>query len=831
MKKPKRVIATILAIVICAAAAAGIGVAVRETTSAKTVTVIPADSLNYGWYFGETGNTVDGKLATDAAQNIFVTDAQTIEKVYVAEGDPVKKGDLLLKYDTELAAIALARRQIQLDQIRLGIEVAQRNLDTLHRLYPVSEGGSVEEPEQEAPKAPPYQVLDENSIPFNLPAPVSEGAEDAENQSAEGSSPAADTEQMAADVQLGTMAYPYRYLVYGDREITVRKVFLTTLITRALAEGRSSYYVALEAHNNNDPDDMIARNGTAYVLFDVMKLQAVKGDMVLDFTDAEPALREKEETEKAVVTFMVDSVLWRTAEVDKDEQLDINLCTGDNAPVKEGAEFREWLTADGNPYDFTLHVLEDMTLYAAWKTEDKTYTVIWLNGDGTVLDTRTYSEGETEPVTDKVPVRAEDESYTYTFSGWDAGTVSEDGLTTTYMPQFTASEKTKPEPVPTETPTPEPTAEPVPTEAPTPEPTAEPSPEPSPQPEPEPSQEPAPAPDPASVPDAAPAADPGSDPNTLQTSSGAGQQFTMARDPGRGSLSAKLRASFFRNMAMRTKAFASSGDSAGSFSISSGPSLIQTNAQYTSKELQQAILDQEKELKALQLDERENTLKLRLEEEAVEKGEVFAKMDGVVRKASDAGNPPTDGSAFMQITNSDGLFVQGNISETMLTAVHEGDTVSVQSFKSGVTYQAEITEVSPYPSSDTFQGFYETNANASSYPFFACISDSSAEIGPNDSLRITFTASSKEEEQADKGDTLYLYRAFILDEGGKHFVYKRGSDGLLTKQEIEIGEMSGEGYRIISGVTMQDYLAFPYGKEVQEGAKTREGTLDELAAS
>ena len=51
------------------------------------------------------------------------------------------------------------------------------------------------------------------------------------------------------------------------------------------------------------------------------------------------------------------------------------------------------------------------------------------------------------------------------------------------------------------------------------------------------------------------------------------------------------------------------------------------------------------------------------------------------------------------------------------------------------------------------------------------------------------------------------------------------------KQEIEVGEISGEGYRIISGVTMQDYLAFPYGKEVQEGAKTREGTLDDLSAS
>ena len=63
------------------------------------------------------------------------------------------------------------------------------------------------------------------------------------------------------------------------------------------------------------------------------------------------------------------------------------------------------------------------------------------------------------------------------------------------------------------------------------------------------------------------------------------------------------------------------------------------------------------------------------------------------------------------------------------------------------------------------------------------------------------------------------------------YVMKRGEDGLLMKQYIEVGKTSGEGYEILSGVTTDDYLAFPYGKEVKEGAKTREGTIDELYAS
>ncbi|MBR3569423.1 MAG: hypothetical protein IKN96_01275, partial [Oscillibacter sp.] len=66
-------------------------------------------------------------------------------------------------------------------------------------------------------------------------------------------------------------------------------------------------------------------------------------------------------------------------------------------------------------------------------------TVIWLNGDGTTLDSKTYQEGEAEPTTDKIPVKAEDDQNTYVFSKWDSGTV--DGAVKTYKPDFTAVPK------------------------------------------------------------------------------------------------------------------------------------------------------------------------------------------------------------------------------------------------------------------------------------------------------------------------------------------------------------------------------------------------------
>ena len=76
---------------------------------------------------------------------------------------------------------------------------------------------------------------------------------------------------------------------------------------------------------------------------------------------------------------------------------------------------------------------------------------------------------------------------------------------------------------------------------------------------------------------------------------------------------------------------------------------------------------------------------------------------------------------------------------------------------------------------------------------------------------------------------MYLENAFILRENGESFVFIRGEDGLLKKQKVQTGDSSG-GYmtQILSGLSETDYIAFPYGKEVVEGAPTIEGTFEDL---
>lgn len=70
---------------------------------------------------------------------------------------------------------------------------------------------------------------------------------------------------------------------------------------------------------------------------------------------------------------------------------------------------------------------------------DYRMNVIWLNGNGKVLDSKSYITNKPEPTTKKVPVKDEDENFTYEFVKWDDGEI--DGTTKTYTPIWNAIAK------------------------------------------------------------------------------------------------------------------------------------------------------------------------------------------------------------------------------------------------------------------------------------------------------------------------------------------------------------------------------------------------------
>ena len=207
----------------------------------------------------------------------------------------------------------------------------------------------------------------------------------------------------------------------------------------------------------------------------------------------------------------------------------------------------------------------------------------------------------------------------------------------------------------------------------------------------------------------------------------------------------------------------------------------------------------------------------------MEDGVVRAKLNGVVKKAGDPENPPGDGSAFLQVNSTEGMFVRGGISELHLDELKEGDTLTVMSWQSGAVCDAVVKEISPYPDES---GMFSMGDNASYYPFTAYIE--SEVQGFSSQEWVSLTVSGNAADTMGSSDALYLWNAFIREENGEKYVYLRDENGKLKKQTITVGQLSGSGYEILSGVTWDDWLAFPYGQEVREGAATREGSMSEL---
>ena len=59
------------------------------------------------------------------------------------------------------------------------------------------------------------------------------------------------------------------------------------------------------------------------------------------------------------------------------------------------------------------------------------------------------------------------------------------------------------------------------------------------------------------------------------------------------------------------------------------------------------------------------------------------------------------------------------------------------------------------------------------------------------------------------------------------YVYKKGKHGRLEKQYVEVGKNMYGSIEIVFGLTMEDEIAFPYGRNVKEGAKTK--TVESLS--
>ena len=233
-----------------------------------------------------------------------------------------------------------------------------------------------------------------------------------------------------------------------------------------------------------------------------------------------------------------------------------------------------------------------------------------------------------------------------------------------------------------------------------------------------------------------------------------------------------------------------------------------------------AIKYQRSKIASLKLDIQESDIKISQLEKKANKKLISSKLDGTVTYVGDTSGETTDGNALIKVKSSDGFYVIGSISELMLDEITEGTVLNCTSYTSG-SFEAEVMDVSEYPVTSN-SSYGDSNPNVSYYAFTAVVTDKSLQLEDQDYVTITYETSSSE-------GSMVIQKAFVRSENGKSYVYK-DENGVLKKQELTVGSTVDNGYSVIvkGGITSDDLIAFPYGKDVKEGAKTKEVSLNDM---
>ena len=767
----KRITAALIAIVLTFAAVAGIAAAVRATT-ASTVAVIPVSDLNYGNYL-DWQNNVTGKITTEAEQNIYLSDTEKVQEVAVQEGQVVRKGDVLLRYDTESTRLSLEKEKVKREKIELDIEVAKENIKTLENASADSDGGDfgligdfIE--------TDPAEVLAKASVHEKVlradAKPVSEGSE--------------------YEI-LGTEFAPYVFLCKGD-SVIMTKDFIKKWQKEAEKLQFKQLYIELavldEAQKlqkawiqdimlldpNYDIEVDLRTGKTSYAAMnDPEQMAALLRKILLDVPENERGAwlaamfdklmvlteKEEEQTERgALFAAMLN-------ELGKEEQADFAAEFAAAASLLDDKtlSFMFKSLAENLKPEQIKEIDPAVICHFFGMLSEEQLKVLLGEREEEIRALLEKAEQEKPQPVDGSGQASGDGAGTSGGSGNGEGAATDEGpendpeasgtQNSQSVPDEGSDEQEKADPEPAREPEAAPQEESQ-------EPEAEPVEEPS---EPEPEQQ--------------------------ENSGAGGSEPSTATD---------------------------------TTSKNGGSKLLSSDTSYTSDELAKARREAKDKLRDLELNLRESDIKIEKARKALDKGVITADMNGVVKTAGDPKSPPTDGSAFITVAGSDGLFVRSGIKESKLGTLKEGDVVTVTSWQTGGQYEAEIRSISPYPDST---GMFDESGTETYFPFTANILDREAVLQNGEWVGVSYKTSGS---SAESGGTMSVMKAFVREEGSKKYVFVRGENNRLRKQYIVTGTLSDEGYEVLDGLSESDWIAFPYGKNVKEGAKTREASIREL---
>ncbi len=247
---------------------------------------------------------------------------------------------------------------------------------------------------------------------------------------------------------------------------------------------------------------------------------------------------------------------------------------------------------------------------------------------------------------------------------------------------------------------------------------------------------------------------------------------------------------------------------------------IDPNAMYTKEQ----ILEMQKECYAI-IKEQKEKLKMAESEYAIMQrelgdGNVYADIDGKVVSLLTEDEAREQKQPLVKVSGGGGFYIEGSVSELEKEKLKIGQEVTINDWNTGSTYTGEVISIGDFPSDDdNWNGM--GNPTASYYPFKAFVGEE-ADLQAGSYVSMSYSTAS-----AERG--IYLEKPFVRTEKGESYIFVRGADGKLEKRTVQVGKVLwGSYYEILSPLGEEDFLAFPYGKNVKQGAPTVESDLSAL---
>lgn len=217
---------------------------------------------------------------------------------------------------------------------------------------------------------------------------------------------------------------------------------------------------------------------------------------------------------------------------------------------------------------------------------------------------------------------------------------------------------------------------------------------------------------------------------------------------------------------------------------------------------------------------------------SMENTKVVAPMDGIIKTINennstsssddDSSNSNSDNgsdstsNAYITIMAKGDYRIKATASELTVRSMSEGQSMIVRSRVDDSTWTGTVTKIDlEHPDNGNSNEYYSSSGTtATKYPFYISLdSTDGLMLGQHVYVEADYG-------QGDVKEGLWLDEYYIMQEDDGAYVWAENAKGYIEKRKVELGEYDENmmRYQILSGLTEDDYIAYPE-ERVKEGMK------------